>query len=459
MTPGLRVVTFFTFFNLLGRMIRRLSTLIVLLGLGIAPPAGAQPRLALADAIARARAQNLDARAAEGAQRGAEHRIAQARAGYLPTVDLTESWQRGNHPVFVFSSLLAQRQFTAANFAIDALNHPDAVNNVRAVLTVEQAVFNPATAAQVRGARLGHQAATALRAQVSQDLAVAVTDAYGQVLVAIASKRATEAAVESANADRALAGNRRDAGVVTDADVLQMDVHVARVREQQIRAEADETIARARLNQLMGEPLDSQFALEASPPAAALAVGDLARLETEALTNRPDVALASLQEQLASVAVDTARAAFLPTVTAQAGWEANGGEWNGRASSWVVGAAAHINLFRGFSDRARVAEARQQVAVRAIERQKAETAARLDVRIAIARLDAARASEAAGRAAADQARESRRIIRDRYEGGLTDVTSLLRAAEGELQAETRHTAAQIDVILAAAALERALGTR
>jgi outer membrane protein TolC len=94
---------------------------------------------------------------------------------------------------------------------------------------------------------------------------------------------------------------------------------------------------------------------------------------------------------------------------------------------------------------------------RALEREKTETSARLDVRIARARLDAARASEAAGRAAADQARESRRIIRDRYEGGLSDVASLLRAAEAVQQAETRQIAAQVDVVLAAAALQRAVG--
>ena len=90
---------------------------------------------------------------------------------------------------------------------------------------------------------------------------------------------------------------------------------------------------------------------------------------------------------------------------------------------------------------------------------KAETAARLDVHVAVARLDAARASEAVGRAAVEQARESRRIIRDRYEAGLTDVASLLRAAEAVVQAETQQTAAQVAVLTETAALERALGRR
>jgi outer membrane protein TolC len=76
---------------------------------------------------------------------------------------------------------------------------------------------------------------------------------------------------------------------------------------------------------------------------------------------------------------------------------------------------------------------------------------------AVARLDAARAREAVGRAAVAQARESRRIIRDRYEAGLTDVASLLRATDAVVQADTQQTAARVAVLTETAALDRALG--
>jgi outer membrane protein TolC len=62
-----------------------------------------------------------------------------------------------------------------------------------------------------------------------------------------------------------------------------------------------------------------------------------------------------------------------------------------------------------------------------------------------------------GRDAVAQARESRRIIRDRYEAGLTDVTSLLRSAEAMAQAEAQQIAAQVAVLTQTAALQRALG--
>jgi outer membrane protein TolC len=81
----------------------------------------------------------------------------------------------------------------------------------------------------------------------------------------------------------------------------------------------------------------------------------------------------------------------------------------------------------------------------------------VDVRAALAQLAAARAREGAGQTALTQARESQRIIRDRYESGLATVTDVLRAGEAALDAESRAIAAEMDVILQTVALDRALG--
>jgi len=423
----------------------------------VALPASAQSPLSLSEAIARAKAHNPDAGAAAAAEREAAERVTQVRSGYLPKVDFAESWQRGNNPVFVFSSRLAQRQFSEADLALDALNHPDATNNFRTAVSVEQSLFDRTVSANVRAASIGRDMAATGKRLVDHDLTAAVTDAFGRVLIAAATVRSAAAAVEAARADRELAGNRRDAGRVTDADVLQLDVYLARTLEQQVQTTSDEAVARARLNQLMGEPLSTMFSLDLTLPAITIDIGHPAGLEEEAVRNRPDLVLARQQERLAAASVDAARAAFLPRVTAQGGWELNGSAWNSRSSSWVAGAVARINLFNGFADKARLAEAREQATRRAIEKSKAETMARLDVQIAIARLEAARASEAVGRAAADQARESRRIIRDRYESGLTDAAMLLRSADAVQQADAQQIAARVNVLTATATLQRAIG--
>ena len=427
------------------------------LALACVTPAAAQSPLTLADALRRAKAQNPDVQAAAITEREAAERVTQARAGRLPRVDAAESWQRGNNPAFVFSALLAQRQITAASFGLDALNHPAAADQFRAAVSVEQSLFDGATSANIRAASIERDIATTSRDLISQDLTAAVTEAFGRVLAAVAAVRSASSAVEATRADRERAGNRRDAGRATDADVLQLDVYLARTLEREIQAHADERIARARLNQLIGEPLSLMFALDATPPAIAVDITRPADLEDHAVRSRPDVRLARQREELTGAAVEAARAAFLPQVAAQGVWEWNGNVWNSRSSSWGFGAVVRITVFDGLANRSRLAEARQHAARRAVEASKAETLVRLDVKEAIARIEAARASEAVSRAAADSARASQRIIRDRYENGLADVALLLRAADAVQQAEAQQTAAAVNQLVAAANLQRAIG--
>jgi outer membrane protein TolC len=104
-----------------------------------------------------------------------------------------------------------------------------------------------------------------------------------------------------------------------------------------------------------------------------------------------------------------------------------------------------------------MAEARHARVRATAERERVAQRIEVDVRGTLAQLAAARAREEAGRAALAQARESQRIIRDRYESGLATVTDVLRAAEATLDAESRATFAEMDVILQTVALDRALG--
>lgn len=424
---------------------------------GVAGSASAQTRLTLADAISMARTRNVDARIATESRGEAEARVAQATSWYWPRVDFTESWQRGDQPVFVFSSLLSQRRFTAADFDVERLNYPDPINNFRSGFLVEQLIFDGgAVRANVRAAQLGRDAAQIMASQVERDLAVATTEAFGRVLMADAAKRAAHSAVAAAESDLQRARARRDAGVVTEADVLALEVHLAQMRAREIGAAGDETVARTRLNQVIGAPLDENYQLDPSP-AAPDAGTDTAALEREAISTRPEIRLVEIQQAVAKAAISGARAAFLPSVGFQGGWEWNGAEFGSRESSWIVGTQIRFNVFRGLADRARLAEAEHTLAKRGLEREKAETNVRLDVRTAVARLEAARAREAVGRAALAQAREAQRILRDRYDSGLIGVADLLQAAQATLQAESQDIASRIDVLTQAAALERALG--
>ena len=436
----------------------RLLALPLLVGVFVAgaAPAVAQTPLTLKDAIRRAQGDTPDARALASAIDEANARVQRAHSGFWPRVDVTETVQRGNQPVFVFSSLLSQRRFTAANFAIPALNHPDPVTNTRTAVALEQRVFDSGlTHLGVQAATLEHAAASARRDAARLDLAFRAAQAFVQVLQLEATARATDAAVAAAESDRQRARARREAGLVTEADVLAVDVQLADMRQRQIAASGDLAVARMQLAEAVGLPLTD--AVVPLRPAPRLASADGDALIRDALTTHPDLRQADVRVQLADNGRRTARAALLPSVGVQAGWEFNGATLGAQQSSWVVGAELRVNVFRGFADTAQISEARHAHARATAERERVERRIEVDVRGALAQLAAARAREEAGRAALSQARESQRIIRDRYEGGLATVTDVLRAAEATLDAESRATGAEMDVVLRTVALDRALG--
>src|SRR6266540_308659 len=96
-----------------------------------------QEPLTLDRALSAALAHNASLRASRAGVDEAVAGVTEARSGLFPRFSVTESWQRGDQPVFVFSSLLSARQFAATNFAIDALNHPDPIGFFRASLGAE----------------------------------------------------------------------------------------------------------------------------------------------------------------------------------------------------------------------------------------------------------------------------------------------------------------------------------
>ena len=433
----------------------RLSLLLVALVV-LPAPAAAQDRLTLTDAIVKARAANPAARAALAAEAAAAMRVRQAQGAWLPRVDVIESVQRGDQPVYVFSSLLSQRRFTADHFGADALNHPDALTNHRAAITIGQSLFNSEVGTAVRSARIARELAAVGRDATDRDLAVETTVAYGRALRAMAALRASQAAVAAAEEDARRARDRRAAGVATEADVLELDVHLAQVKARTIEADADRRVALAALNRAMGEPLDRPYVLD-QPSVPTADTEAVMNLEALAMQTRPEARRAGLEQDLARVQHQGARHAFLPQVGWQGGYEWNGAAFADRADGWIVGAEVRVNVFHGFIDRARLGEATHALERASAERESADSAIRLDVRSAWLRLEAARARVTVGATAVSQARESQRIIRDRYEAGLVGVGDLLRAAQAVLDAELQHTAAQVEVITAAAMLDRAVG--
>ncbi len=429
----------------------------MLLAAGRAVPVAAQTPLSLDEAVARTRASHPTLRGATAGVDEAAARVKEAQSGWYPRLNVREAWQRGDNPVFAFSALLSQRRFTAADFAIDQLNHPDAITNHQFAVSTEAFLWDGGvTRAAVAQARAGKTVADAQRRMAERDLAMATVDAYVDVVRRDATLGASKRAVEAAVADLDRAQARFDAGVVTEADVLAVKVRHAQLAAQTAMLDAERRVAAERLNALIDAPPGSTFVLEAlrDTPAPAESA-DVA--VTAALAARDEIVLADAERELGRASLDRAKAAFMPTVGAQAGAEWNGNTFSSREGSWFVGAEVRLNVFNGFADRARKAAAEAATRGTEARRESVLRDIRLDVLDAHARLMASVAQVAIGRDAAAQAAAAHQIVRDRYEHGLVDITTVLESARAVADADARAVGARADAQRAAVAFERAVG--
>jgi outer membrane protein TolC len=423
-------------------------------------PLLAQEPLTLREAVNLALRSNPLAAAADAGEREANARVQQAHSRYLPRVAFSESFQRSNNPVFVFSSLLTQRQFSEGNFALGALNRPGALSNYQSRLVVEQVIFDGRqTSRGVEAARFTRQMAGENSRRSDADIVLNVLRTYFAATLAEKNLDVARQSFESARADLERAESIFRSGRSTRADVLALRVHLAAIEEQRIRASNDLAVARAALNDGLGVSLDRSFELTTSLESGAVArEATLEEYRHLAARNRPEMRQADLALRLAGTEHQISTAAYWPEVIFQGIVEADRQNFSGKGgANWFTGVTLRWTLWNGGETRARVEHARFAESRAQALRKHADSAIHLEVRKAYLDVKAAAQRIEVATAAAAEAEEAHRIIQNRHQSGLTTVTELLRSETALSAARTRRLAAVYDHRVAAAVLEHAAG--
>ncbi len=445
---------------------RPAATLTLALCLLAAPAPGQQdpPILTLERAVEIALNGNREIRAAQARLGAAEAGLDEARSFRLPRLTLDGAVQRTDHPVLVFSNLLSQSSFGAENFALEALNEPDALNNWQARLKLSQPLW---TGGRIRGgidaAVLARDAAASEREAARQQVVHQVIESYTAAVLARGELEVTRESLETARAHVALVGDLHRAGLVVASDLLQAEVRESEVRELTIRAESAAAVSLAALNLALGRDLDTPVRLPAElarddGDAEAGDGGELARLVARAWRRRPDLDAARDHQAASERQTRIARAARRPRVGLDASVEANAEDFFGAdGDHWAVTVGLSYNLFDGGAARARVTRAAYRATEAAEQAELLAQAISLEVRRAAFELRAARQRLTQAEKGVDLAERSLEIVADRYREGLTLLTELLDAETALTRSRLRRIAATRDLLLARATLDLATG--
>ncbi|HOM99184.1 MAG TPA: TolC family protein [Acidobacteriota bacterium] len=397
-------------------------------------PGESADRLSLAQAVELALERNPLIRSVQAGVSQAEAGLAEAEAGRLPNLSFEQGFTNSNNPVYVFGTLLEQERFGAEHFDPAFLNSPGSLSNFRSTVNLQMPLFNRfQVSSAIRQARLQQETAQAEEEWIRQQLRHRVVQAYFGVAVADFRRQVAEEAVKSAEADLERIRNKVDSGVAVVSDLLAMQVQLAEFGQRLVETEGDLRTAYAALNTLLDWPLERSVQLDTALIERDFPVADVQALVAEAVKNRPDYRNAERQVAVARELVRSARGEYWPDLNLFASVGRSSGNLKDGSGDFAVGARLSWNLV-DFGREPRIRGRLAAVKAAEAERDALEQEIRLEIVRAVEQCRSAAERVRLARAAVDQADETLRIVRDRFEVGLTTITEVLRAQTASLQA-------------------------
>ena len=417
--------------------------------------------LFLSEALQLAEKQNPRIDAARAMLSAADHRIVQAKSGFLPQVNFTEAFMHTTNPMWAFGTQLNQERITQQNMDINSLNHPDPVSNFNSALSVEWLVYQGGqTQIGLNQAQLDRDSQELLLSRTRQEVVAQAATSYIGLLLTYHHLDVILKSLETAREHLKMIQSRYDNGLLVKSDLLRTEVHIAELEQERIQAESQIAIAGATLNAALGVTGGSNWQLNTP-----LEKGDPTSMPVEewidmAQSHRPDMQYVLLQERLAEAEIQKSKAARLSRVNLIGSYEVNTPDFRDSGDNYTVGAVMQLNLFNGDRTSAKIQEAESMLsrahAMRLDMLSGIEVQTREAFLLALSAWDRIQVASTA----VSLADEDLRIVRDRYENGLLTIVSLLDAEVAFQYAQVNqykslhdYTAARIRLALAAGTLD------
>jgi len=422
-------------------------------------PLRAQEALSLSQAVQRALEHNPDLAVDAPGQNAARQEARAGKAGYLPRVDLALDYTGGNNPVYAFGTLLNQRGFTEADFALTALNNPDPIDNFQTRVTAQQTIWDfGRTRERVEQAQAGVELADRGHEDHVRRTILAVIQAYYGVSLAREGWEASRVSLQSAEAIVAQAQSRFESGLSVEADLLRAQASLAGARQGEIEARGQLDEARAALNRLMGNPLDAPLGDTARLTPVRFPAPAEDALSAEQRQKRTDYLALQAELRQAEAQVRSRKAEYYPVLAGFATWETdNPSIHTSGGSNWLAGISLRWNIFAGGADKAQDEAARQRLEQKRRQLAAFESVMQLQLRTALIHARSAEEQVQVSQAAERQSEESLKILQNRYDAGLATMTDLLSAEAARATARTASAEAVFRHRLSYAQVEFAAG--
>ena len=405
--------------------------------------------LTLDQTVAQAVESSSALKAARARARGSEDQAKSMRGRLLPSVNLSDEWQRWDSR-FYFALPSMPEPLTArdlsTNTFVAAIGQP--LLGLLHLTSDQTALSTSAEAAEMDVQTL------------EANLRVAIRTQFLRMFEARALAGIARASQEQLREQQAVAKEKLAAGVLTPADVLRLDVAAANARQQEIQALAAEQTARSGLLVALGrEPNDAGigFIEPVTPESADEHDTPLAPLVGKALVQRTELQSAGLLTKAADANARAHTFRLLPDLDLEAAYIHSSGQLFVKPDSAFIGLKAGWQIWDWGADWYQHRAANAQADAARLQADEARRQVETDVAAKLADVRATASALESGRTAIGSAEEAYRVTTVLLAAGSANTTDLLDAQSALTQARLNFARARYEYALARMGLARALG--
>lgn len=393
----------------------------------------------------------------------ADARSSEMNASRLPLVKVTGAYTRlSDVPPFnvsLPSSLPAP--FGGSSFTLA----PTLVNNYTMRASVEQPLFTGFKLdAAARAAENIARASEQEHAKDKAELTYNVRTAYWTLFKAIEFKKVVDENVEQVKAHLRDVENLMEQGMATKNDLLKVQVQLSEAQLRQIEMKNNVQLAMIGLNNVMGIPLRTTITIESDiRQGAAKERAHLDLLLEQAIGKRPELKAMDFRVKAAEAGVTAAKANWFPQIYLAANYNYN--RPNQRIQplqdrfkdTWDVTLGVQLDVWNWGKTQHQADQAVAQYEEAKDALSQLKDGVTLEITQSYLLLNQAKERISVAAQGAQQAEENYRVTNKRFKEGLAQTSDLLDAEVALLQAKTTYTQALVDLELAEARLERAMG--
>ena len=412
--------------------------------------------ISLSEAVQIALGSNPDSRMATARIKQASALVNQSQAPFYPTFNFFTEYLQGDAPSAYLFKTIDQRALAPDT----DFNNPGWFQNWETGFAASMNLYsggrdalnNKISRSELTISHFNRQA-------VENRLVASVIQTYFDCLASREFVDIATESVASVNEQLRVMRVKYKAGGALRSDLLSLEVRLARAQEEVVRSNNRLNTLLAALANLMGvNPQTDILLADANLKAVPIPVSIDSGI-TFALEHRPDLKKMHAQVVQSRMAVDLARAGYLPEVDFLGRWYVDDAEldYDLDRSNWTAAFLLNWDFFDGFSTRSDRKKARATLEELLAVDRKTVLAVKLDVKNAYLNMDEARARFDVAKKSVANAEESLKLVKLQYEGGSATITRYLEAELDRNRSKIRATAAYYDNQKALFEIGRAIG--